>query len=49
MIIRRERPADYAGSRAIQAEAFAEGEDEAIEARFVDELRACDLVGGTHD
>ncbi len=42
MIIRRERPADYAASRAVQAAAFAEGEDEAVEARLVDELRACD-------
>ena len=42
MIVRRERPADHAASRAVQAAAFARDESEPVEARLLDELRACD-------
>ncbi len=42
MIVRRERPTDYAASRSVQAAAFAQGEAEPVEARLLDELRACD-------
>lgn len=42
MIIRRERVADTAASRAACAEAFAKGDDEAVEASLLDALRTCD-------
>ncbi len=42
MIIRRERPADEAPARAVQAAAFRQGDGEPAEARLVDSLRLCD-------
>ena len=42
MIIRRERPADVAAARSIQVEAFAKDEQEPVEARLLDGLRACE-------
>ena len=42
MIVRRERAEDHAASRAVQAAAFARDEAEPVEARLLDELRACD-------
>ena len=41
MIIRRERPADCATSRAVQAAAFTSDQAEPAEARLLDQLRAC--------
>ena len=42
LIVRRERPTDHAASRAVQAAAFAQGSAEPVEARLLDDLRACD-------
>lgn len=44
MIIRREAPSDVAAARAVQVAAFRrpDNDDEPIEARLLDELRACD-------
>ncbi len=42
VIIRRERPDDVATARAVQAAAFDKGDGEPVEARLLDELRACD-------
>lgn len=41
-MIRREATSEYPASRAIQVEAFRQSEDEPIEARLLDQLRACD-------
>lgn len=40
VIIRRETPADVAVTRAIQVAAFRQTDDEPVEARLLDELRA---------
>lgn len=42
MIVRRERSPDHAASRAVVAAAFDQGDGEPVEARLLDELRACD-------
>ena len=42
MIVRRERLADRAAARAVQAAAFDRGEGEPPEAHLLDELRECD-------
>ena len=42
VIVRRERPTDYAASRAVVAAAFEQGEGEPTEAQLLDELQACD-------
>lgn len=42
VIVRRERTEDWPVSRAVQAAAFATGDDEPAEARLLDSLRACD-------
>lgn len=40
-VIRRERPGDEPGARAVQAAAFDQGAGEPVEARLLDGLRAC--------
>ena len=42
MVLRRERLADHAEVRAVQAAAFGHGDGEPPEVRLLDELRECD-------
>jgi putative acetyltransferase len=41
MIVRRERPGDVGAVRSVQVAAFRRGNDDPLEARLLDELRAC--------